>query len=51
MSANLHDANGVGRYDKMFGQMCAAMGLDAATTTTVPFSIVNKTYAYAREST
>ena len=46
-SANLHDANGVGSYDKMFPQMCAAMGLDPANTTTVEFSIVNKTYAYA----
>tara|TARA_B110001452_G_scaffold121312_2_gene100670 strand:- start:1253 stop:1627 length:375 start_codon:yes stop_codon:yes gene_type:complete len=31
----------------MFPQMCAAMGLDPTNTTTVDFSIVNRTYAYA----
>jgi len=48
-AANLHDANGVGNYDAEFPAMCKAMGLDPATTKSVAFSMVNKTYVYALE--
>jgi alpha-glucosidase (family GH31 glycosyl hydrolase) len=48
-AANVHDAKGVGNSDKMFPQMCAAMGLDPGRTTHVPFTMSNKTYAYAVE--
>merc|ERR1719446_1295847 len=48
-AANVHDAAGVRTSDKMFKPMCAAMGLDANNASNVPFSITNKTYAYALE--
>lgn len=48
-AANLHDANGVGNYDAMFPQMCAALGLNPSDLTSIPFSMVNKSYVYALE--
>jgi alpha-glucosidase (family GH31 glycosyl hydrolase) len=48
-AANVHDAAGVRSSDKMFAPMCAAMGLNAANESLVPFSITNQTYAYALE--
>lgn len=49
IAANLHDANGVGKYDAEFPAMCKALGLDPNTLTSIPFSMVNKSYVYALE--
>lgn len=49
LAANIHDDNGVGNYDAMFPELCEAIGLDPNTNTVVPFTVVNKTVAYAVE--
>ena len=46
---NLHDANGVGNYDDQFVAMCQSLGLDPNAITSIPFSMVNKSYVYALE--
>jgi hypothetical protein len=49
VAANVHDADGVGSSDKMLEPMREAMGLDPTEKSSVPFSITNKSYAYALE--
>ena len=47
--ANLHDASGMNSWETQFPAFCAAMGLDAATTTKAPFTLTNKSYVLALE--
>lgn len=39
ITLNLHPAEGVGRHEDAFEDMCEAMGLDPATTERIPFDI------------
>jgi len=48
-SANLHDLNGVGPFEQRYEAMCAAIGQDPALQQPAPFSVVNRTVAYALE--
>ena len=49
MAANLHDADGVGSWETAYAAMCAAVGFDPARNHTVPFDLLNATWAYALE--
>jgi alpha-glucosidase (family GH31 glycosyl hydrolase) len=49
VAANLHDASGVGAWEDKYAEMCAAVGQDPSQGKAVPFSIVNKSHAYALE--
>lgn len=48
VTLNLHDASGVNNWDAMFPALVAYLGLPASSTV-VPFNIVNATVAYAVE--
>eukprot|EP00730_Choanoeca_flexa_P018172 TRINITY_DN8821_c0_g1_i3.p1 TRINITY_DN8821_c0_g1~~TRINITY_DN8821_c0_g1_i3.p1 ORF type:complete len:974 (+),score=222.76 TRINITY_DN8821_c0_g1_i3:82-3003(+) len=37
-AANLHDASGVGAFEKRYPAMAAAMGIDPSTNATIPFT-------------
>jgi alpha-glucosidase len=47
VTLNLHPAEGVGKQEARFAEMCQAMGLDPAKTDRIPFDAVNKKYADA----
>jgi hypothetical protein len=49
IAANLHDADGVGSYEAMYTQMAQAVGINPATNETVPFNLVNESWAYSLE--
>jgi alpha-glucosidase len=44
---NLHPADGVGRHEAMFADMCRAMGMDPATTERVPFRCADRRFVDA----
>ncbi len=44
---NLHPADGVGRHERAFPQVAAAMGLDPATTEKIPFDCTDPAYVEA----
>jgi len=48
VTLNIHDASGVNNWDAMFPALVEYLGLPASTTV-VPFNIVNATVAYAVE--
>jgi len=47
VALNLHPADGVGRHEDQFGAMCAALGLDPATTERIPFAITDPAFVDA----
>ncbi len=49
ITVNIHDASGVNAWEAQFPALVAALGLDPATTTKVPFNLVNSTVTYAVE--
>ena len=49
MAANLHDAEGVGNWEMEYVAMAQAVGWNPAKGHTIPFDLVNSTYAYALE--
>lgn len=50
VAMNLHDDNGVQKYEDKFDDMCKAMGLNPDTTSQIQFQICgNKTYAFSLE--
>ena len=49
VTLNVHDADGVRPTERMYKEMCQAMGLNPATAGTIQFSIVNQTYCYSLE--
>lgn len=44
---NLHPADGVGKHERQFKDMCRAMGLDPATTDRVPFDATDPRFVDA----
>jgi len=44
---NLHPADGVGRHEAQFADMCREMGLDPATTERIPFNCVDPNFVDA----
>ena len=44
---NLHPAEGVGKQEKQFPEMCRAMGLDPAKTQRIPFDCTDRRYVEA----
>eukprot|EP00042_Codosiga_hollandica_P032126 m.200668 g.200668 ORF g.200668 m.200668 type:complete len:1028 (+) comp53818_c0_seq1:262-3345(+) len=49
MAANIHDADGVGSWETSYSQMAQAVGINPASGQTVPFNLVNSTFAYSLE--
>ncbi len=47
VTLNLHPAEGVGKQEARFTEMCNAMGLDPATTDRIPFDCTSKDYVNA----
>ena len=47
VTLNLHPAEGVGKQEKQFGEMCQAMGLDPAKTERVPFDCADRRFVEA----
>ena len=45
ITVNIHDASGINSWEAKFPELVAALGLDPATTTKVPFNIINSTVA------
>jgi alpha-glucosidase (family GH31 glycosyl hydrolase) len=41
---NLHPADGVGKHEKAFPEMCKAMGLDPGKTDVIPFDCTDRKY-------
>ncbi len=44
VTLNLHPAEGVGKHEKAFPEMCKAMGLDPASTDRIPFDCTDPKY-------
>ncbi|MDX2199309.1 MAG: glycoside hydrolase family 31 protein [Phycisphaerae bacterium] len=47
VTLNLHPADGVGKHEAAFADVCKAVGVDPATTDRVPFSCIDKKYMRA----
>ncbi len=47
VTLNLHPAEGVGKHENQFPEMCKAMGLDPAKTDRVPFDCTDRTFVDA----
>lgn len=49
IGSNIHDAQGVGPWEKTYDAMCSAMGLPSGAGLTIPFQPLNATYFRALE--
>lgn len=47
VTLNLHPADGVGKHEKAFPEMCAAMGLDPEKTDRIPFDCASRDFVDA----
>jgi hypothetical protein len=49
MAANIHDADGVGAWETAYQSFAESVGINPASQQTIPFNLINESWAYGLE--